>query len=230
MKPTGLLGTELIETPFERSRREAKNAFIDDWVKENPEIVLDLKKLSKEQLVGRLIATLVGNAYDTAVAEFTTEDDDLAMLEEAKRFLALCKRQPKCTPEEKKLAIDQWETRMIAIAGKNTTRVAEIAGAAGAARVFVRELHKIDAFKERSENLKIGRDRGAQKQKTYAAETWRIVATMNADLLKHANTARHDLDQRAKYIEKKLQDLNIRQLNGKPYLASTIKTKITGKG
>lgn len=86
-----------------------------------------------------------------------------------------------------------------------------------------------DARKQKS-NLAVGRAEGAKKQMEHAAETWRMVEKMNADLLKHPDTARWDLGQRAEYLEKKLKEQGRMQPNGNPYLKSTIKTKITGKG
>lgn len=88
----------------------------------------------------------------------------------------------------------------------------------------------IRAKEQRLLALAEGRSVGSKSQKQYAAETDRIVLGINADLLKNPNCARWGLDRRASYIEQKLLEQKRKQPNGKPYKASTIKTKITGKG
>lgn len=94
-------------------------------------------------------------------------------------------------------------------------------------------LLNLDAIgaKERSlMNLAKGRTMGAMSQKQYAAETHQLILSINADLLINPNCARWGLDRRASYIEEQLLAKNRKQPNGRPYKASTIKTKITGKG
>ncbi|MDD2775934.1 MAG: hypothetical protein PHU06_08260 [Gallionella sp.] len=82
--------------------------------------------------------------------------------------------------------------------------------------------------KLQEKNLKAGREIGAKVQKDKAAEAEREMLKINADLLKHPDTARWSLKERASYIEKKLKAQNIKQPNGTPYAFSTIKLKITG--
>jgi hypothetical protein len=75
-----------------------------------------------------------------------------------------------------------------------------------------------------------GRLIGAKTQKDHAAKTLELIKTMNSDLLKNADTARWLLPQRATHIEGRLRALKRTQPNGKPYKASAIQKKITGKG
>lgn len=95
---------------------------------------------------------------------------------------------------------------------------------------ILEHLPAIQANQERLIALAKGRQMGAEAQKQYAAETQKIIFEINSDLLKNPNTARWDLDRRAGYIAEKLSEQGRRQLNGNPYMASTIKSKITGKG
>lgn len=75
-----------------------------------------------------------------------------------------------------------------------------------------------------------GRPLGAKAQKEYAEESNRMILKINNDLLCHPDTARWGLEKRADYIKDQLIKQSRKQANGKPYKASTIKTKITGKG
>lgn len=52
----------------------------------------------------------------------------------------------------------------------------------------------------RDENLAKGRPKGAQTQKEAAAERYKKMRNINADLLKHSNTARWTLERRAAHI------------------------------
>jgi hypothetical protein len=78
---------------------------------------------------------------------------------------------------------------------------------------------------------RLGQIAGAKAQKTYAAETLRIIETLNSDLLKNHTTARWVSSDRAEYIAKKLAEMMPPRVqpNGKPYASSTILKKIQGK-
>ncbi len=79
-----------------------------------------------------------------------------------------------------------------------------------------------------NKNLAAGREIGAKVQKDKAAEAERVILQINDELLKHPDTSRWGLKERASHIEKTLKAQNIKQPNGKPYAFSTIKLKITG--
>jgi len=134
------------------------------------------------------------------------------------------------TSEDKHRALNKWQADMLEIAGNNSARAYEIGHAAGATKVQINANPKIKAIKVRDLNLEKGRAKGAQAQKDYAAETKKLIETLNSDLLKNPNTARWKLGERAEYIKKKLIEMDRKQTNGEPYKTSTIKLLITGKG
>lgn len=222
-KPTGLISSAMADRP----KREARNAFIDKWEKENPDYVQELKKLSKDQLIHLVIQKWIGPIYDKVLAQFPNDNDAEAELDALR---ALGSQLLNGSPEEKRSALAKWEAEMMAIAGDNINKVAEVARIAGATGVRIDEQPKIKAFKARGVNLKNGQIKGQKTQKDYAAETWVMVAKINADLLKHPDTARWKLDRRADYIANYLKQNGRKQINKKPYLASTIVKRITGKG
>lgn len=132
--------------------------------------------------------------------------------------------------EEKFAALSKWENNLLEIIGNDITEVLVIGRVAGATKMRISENPKIRAFKKREESLKKGRIQGAQVQKSYAAATKNMISIINLELLKHPDTARWTLDQRAKHIEGVLIQNNRKQINGKPYKVSTIRLIITGKG
>lgn len=69
-----------------------------------------------------------------------------------------------------------------------------------------------------------GRKKGQQTNMNHANKMHADILKINADLLKHPNTARYTLEKRAEYIVKQP---GILQVNGKPYLARTVKDIIS---
>lgn len=86
-------------------------------------------------------------------------------------------------------------------------------------------------------NLKLGRNQGAAKNKKRAKAIKDLVIQLNSDLIKHADTWRWNLNERATYIAEKIglatvvvegKSYNATMANGKKYSAATIRTWITG--
>lgn len=53
----------------DNAKRRARDKLIDEWIEENPEFFLHLKKLSKDELIHRLARVEVGFAYDRVIAK-----------------------------------------------------------------------------------------------------------------------------------------------------------------
>ena len=75
-----------------------------------------------------------------------------------------------------------------------------------------------------NKNLSEGREQGAKENKEKAEKNKKHMLEINADLLKHPDTARWTTSERADYIVKR----NIKMVNGKPYEKRTIEDIITG--
>jgi hypothetical protein len=225
-KYTRLLNTSTIEALTKKENCDPKTAFVIDWLKKNPNLFQELIKESKETLALTLINKWVGQLYEKIQHESLGSNDISQRLD---AYLPMIDCLLEGTTEEQAKALAEWESKMIAEAGNNATRIAKIARAAGATDVRIKESPKFKAFKEREAALKKGRSEGTQAQQEYAAETIKLIETLNSDLLKHPDTARWTLTKRAEYIEKELIKNKRKQINGTPYKFSTIKKRITGK-
>ncbi len=222
-------GLHNVSSPKE-SAENSKTAYIDAWIKENSDYVQALEKLPKESLIKSLIYSLIGNFYDNSHPKPSIEEELIATKKFLNDFFLLGRKlMSNSTEEEKQSALTQWEIEQLALAGSDISQVILIARVSGATNVQIDANPKIKAYKKRDEILKKGRSRGKEAQKDYAAETKKTIEIMNSDLLKHANTARWTSNQRAEFIKKRLIQNNRKQINGKPYKASTIKLFITGK-
>ena len=92
---------------------------------------------------------------------------------------------------------------------------------------LAKELQPImEKLKQQRIVLSAGRLKGAAEQKKAAAKTLTDILKVNADLLRHPDTARWTLAERADHIEK----IKFKQPNGTPYKLTTIVNRICGKG
>lgn len=168
-KPTGLIRT--IEIPACLAKRETRDAIIDNWAKENPDCVRDMKKLTKDQLIHRLIRAEVATIYDKVLAKFQNETAlEMRKLHKAVLPTVINHFLKATSDEERRLWLARLEAVKISIAGNNIHKVADIAHAAGAATVRIDERPKIKAFKDRNVNLAKGRKDGVKKRQETAAE------------------------------------------------------------
>ncbi len=90
-------------------------------------------------------------------------------------------------------------------------------------------IDKVNAF---DKGRAVAQKKGAEAQKSHAAETLRIIEEINSYLLKDPVKARWTVADRADFIARKLSEMMPPrvQVNGKPYATSTILKKIQGKG
>jgi hypothetical protein len=224
-KPTGLMGSAMVETEAERVQRQTKRSFIDKWKLEHPEFAQELKEFSKEKLIDLYIRRLVGDVYDGAVSMVgTPAQSPEAVVTEIAR---LCGALMTGTPDEARNAVLKWERSEVAAAGGDTTKLVGIGRTSGATLARIEQRPQVAIAKQVKAGLATGRPLGANAQREYAAETWRLVARLDSELLKDPMAARWGLDKRAARI---LQLLDRKQANGHPYKLSTIKKRITGKG
>lgn len=95
----------------------------------------------------------------------------------------------------------------------------------------------LKATEMQDQNLMLGRNQGATKNKKRASAVRCLALQLNNDLLKHTDSARWSLDERATYIAKKLALTTVEidghaypasMVNGKKYSSSTVKTWIIG--
>lgn len=183
-KPTGLINTEMVETPADRAERESRDAYIDNWGKENLGMAQVLKKLSKDQLIHLVIRAMAGRVYDKGQSKITTADYDSAEFE---ALMILGFQLRKGSPEEQHAALAKWEAEMIAGAGNNTLKVAKIARMSGATKVRIDERPKIEAYKAREVNLAIGRKDGVKKRQKTADEKQALLIKAIAALFDNDN-------------------------------------------
>lgn len=158
MPQQGGLINAMPESEVDRNKREARDAFITSWKKENSDFVRDMKKWTKLQLVELLIRRMVGDAYDKVLSELSENDAQV----EINAYVALTPILLKGTPEERLSALAKLEAEMISNAGGSTIKVAKIAHIAGMAEMMIKVQHKTKAFKVRDANLAEGR-KGAVK-------------------------------------------------------------------
>ena len=168
-----------------------------------------LREIAAEKNVhlADILSVLVGTTNHLARLMDTLNDPDVRVISLTRRYrLQFYEWLP---DEQAKILSENWDLYKL-----NPEKVAEA----------------VKGLEQRRTALDSGRKKGAIKQKTHAAEIWRDVEKMNSDLLQQANSARWNLDVRADHIKRRLKQDNRLQPNGKPYSASTIKKKITGKG
>lgn len=146
------------------AKRRARDKLIDEWIKENPEFFLHLKKLSKDELIHRLARVDVGSSYDRAVANIFEVDE----IHEAKFMLDY--RLKNCLITETELVLHQWGEEMIKKAGKNKTTVAWIENLITTKRELIQAAPKIKAANKQVENLAAGRKDGVKARKKKAEE------------------------------------------------------------
>ncbi len=96
---------------------------------------------------------------------------------------------------------------------------------------------KIIRDRKEKENLKLGRQKGAARNKERAVAVQSLAKKINDDLLKNLTSARWNLERRANYIVKTLTNKTIeidgkpspaKMVNGKNYSSGTIKGWIIG--
>lgn len=132
--------------------------------------------------------------------------------------------------DEQLATLEQLKIGWLALAGNNIGNAVFFAEAIGETRALIIEAPKLKAIEAQRAALPKARENSARLQKEHAANTNQIILRLNAELLTHPDSARWTLEERAKYIEQKLKEWKTVQLNKSPYKASSIKTKITGKG
>ncbi len=224
-KKTGLLNMSNPEAYLDEV--ELRKRHILDWQKQFPDLYKSFEELSKDDLIYLLFDKYIAPKFDEVSAS-TPAKKAVSTINVYSNLLNVLMEES--TSKEKHLALNKWEADMLEIAGNNSARAFKIGRTAGATKVRVEENPKIEAIQKRKVILDNGRTIGAQIQKNYADETKEFIQIINSDLLKHADTARWTLDERAKHIEKKLVTINRKQINRTPYKFSTIKKFITGKG
>ena len=227
-KGTGLLNASNHEAnPLEQ---DASVAFFLDWKQKHPvayDIILNaLAKINAEYVIFYVITKYMTIQFKKADA---LTPDDKNILKVIAHFKLLDVLMDKTSNEEKHAALNKWQTTLLEIVGDDHAEILQIGRVVGDTKAHIEVNHKIKAFDERDTNLEKGRSKGAQSQKEHAEEIKQKIYTYNSELLKNSTSARWTLDQRADYIEKKLNGFGIKQINGKPYLFSTIKKMITGK-
>lgn len=148
----------------DNAKRRAKDKLIDEWIEENPEFFLHLKKLSKDELIHRLARADVGSSYDRAITNIVEVEE----IHEAKFMLDY--RLKNCPITETELVLRQWGEEMIKRAGKNKVTVAWIENLITTKRELIQAASKIKAANKQAENLATGRKDGVEARKKKAGE------------------------------------------------------------
>lgn len=193
---------------------------------------------------------LMYNEYLDALREATKEEnfsflDALISLTRAydPPGLHLCVRSPEQIKRLEERLIDIYRVRYYeVIANKSLKGIHALTDAVVIDEREIRKArearrHAMRMKEKQDENLKLGRQKGATKNKKRADAIKVWVSQMNGDLLMHPNTARWGVEKRAEYIAEKLATGTIEidgdicsatMGNGKKYSSSTIITWITG--
>ena len=149
-KPTGLIASAMAETPDERAKREAREAFIAKWEQENPDYYSYWKKLTKAQLIRRLsrdrIGAIYDKVYDDALSTNDTRKETVERIERIKQIIPLLK---KGSPEERLVALENFKTELLALAANDINLVAQFAEDVGAMRARIIDEPKTKAHKTR---------------------------------------------------------------------------------
>lgn len=91
------------------------------------------------------------------------------------------------------------------------------------------ELNASVAVEARDVNLFAGRLAGAKRQKEVSARNKELLVSVYLDLIRSPDWSRRGLSDIVAYLTAYAESQNLRQVNGKPYAAGTIRNWIKGK-
>jgi hypothetical protein len=223
-KGTGILNASKQEA--NPKEQDLSVAFFLDWKQKHPVAYDIISETLADDVIFFVIAQYMTIQHKKAD---TLTSFDKKILKVIAHFELLNVLMDKKSNDEKHAALSKWQATLLEIVGNDCTEILQIGCVTGDTAAHIEVNHKVKAFDERNANLKKGRFKGARRQKEHSEKIDKLILTINSDLLNHPHSARWTLDQRADYIEKDLSKKKIKQINGEPYLFSTIRKKITGK-
>jgi hypothetical protein len=186
-KPTGLIGTAMVETDAKRAQRES---FIDGWRYEHQELARRLNALSKAQLIDLYVDGLAEAAYDIAatMSSVSGRIDEALMKNIAYVML-------KGTPDDKRNAVLVWCDAAVASAGGDINEVRRVERITGDTLARI-ELNRFKKGLKTDE----GRLKGGDVRRQQSEEYQRKLTKAIEDFLKNPTTANWSDSRIARYI------------------------------
>lgn len=178
-RSTGLIGF----TPKAKSQqREQRDVFIENWERDNPDFVNELRSQTKDVLVRLLVEHMIGDAYDSAMVMATAAVEPEVVLDEIDRLTTALLYG---SPAEARAAVESWRDAEIARAGKNIKRIRTVAGAASNTLLRIELKPRLDALNRQRQALEVARPLAATAKREAAEGKKR---QLNAEIEKLLNS------------------------------------------